>query len=572
MKARLLWAVAAIAVCITLIPVQSAFALTGGDVKNEFSNAELRRLFVETDNYDNCQFVMHDFRSGSDSYLVIRDEYKSRFDDLVGADSTDIFSEDAPVPYSELEGRPLEEITNVNDEPWCDLLFLSCLKSEDGIEFASKGSAFMVGSTVAVTAAHCVYSEGGFVWSFQGQSGYRNQGYSYPVINVSKAVLQKEWIDALKEGKHEDYSHDFALLLFDTVPLGTSKEGLFSCESISMVDSISMAVNNAGYASKDGVDRAWTNAENGEIPTLSMLVPGGNVFRMDLSIIAGMSGGPVFYKKGSSYVAVGINSYEKGFFNTNYACRITERLLVLTEWAEQQGYEHISGSDESIGSGTSPGTGGAIKDQRSAFKESLEAKQNIKVCDIPDALAEARKQNPDVCGWVCVPGTNVNLPIAHRENDNDFYLTHNASSKVDSLGCPFLDGTNASDFNDDVSLVYAHSFSDANVMFTGLHDLMDFETFKASRKIYLFLPDEIRTYRIASVNEFSDVNLLDAIDFSSSSSVQAYFDAMVTPNPLNGYAIYGESAKAGKDKLLQLSTCTLPAREGSRYVVTGILD
>ena len=52
--------VAVIAAASVLLP-QQAFAFTRDDVRNEFSDSELATFFVEADDRDSGQFVMHDY-------------------------------------------------------------------------------------------------------------------------------------------------------------------------------------------------------------------------------------------------------------------------------------------------------------------------------------------------------------------------------------------------------------------------------------------------------------------------------------------------------------------------------
>ena len=46
--------------------------------------------------------------------------------------------------------------------------------------------------------------------------------------------------------------------------------------------------------------------------------------------------------------------------------------------------------------------------------------------------------NPDVTGWLTVPGTNIDLPIMQAD-DNDYYLSHDLYGKSDPYGLPYID-------------------------------------------------------------------------------------------------------------------------------------
>ena len=51
-----------------------------------------------------------------------------------------------------------------------------------------------------------------------------------------------------------------------------------------------------------------------------------------------------------------------------------------------------------------------------------------------------REINPDVCGWVRVPGTGVSQPIAAASpEDPAGYLTHDVYGNWNVYGCPYLD-------------------------------------------------------------------------------------------------------------------------------------
>ena len=53
--------------------------------------------------------------------------------------------------------------------------------------------------------------------------------------------------------------------------------------------------------------------------------------------------------------------------------------------------------------------------------------------------------NPDTVGWVYVPGTNINYPIVHTDND-ETYLTRDFNGEQSwgaTYGCIFLSAANA---------------------------------------------------------------------------------------------------------------------------------
>lgn len=46
--------------------------------------------------------------------------------------------------------------------------------------------------------------------------------------------------------------------------------------------------------------------------------------------------------------------------------------------------------------------------------------------------------NPDVKGWLTIPGTNIDLPIMQAQ-DNDYYLSHDLYGEKDPYGLPYID-------------------------------------------------------------------------------------------------------------------------------------
>ena len=69
-----------------------------------------------------------------------------------------------------------------------------------------------------------------------------------------------------------------------------------------------------------------------------------------------------------------------------------------------------------------------------------------------DALREV---NPDVLGWIEIPGTQLAYPIMDGD-DNEYYLEHPWDKKASAAGSIFLERLNNSDLRDFNTLIYGH--------------------------------------------------------------------------------------------------------------------
>ena len=369
------WASAAViavlcAICSILLALsapRSALALNSAEARAEFSDSELSRLFVEVEYPEQSEFVLRDVDAGESKYLAIRSVYRDRYEDLAGDDSVGILGGGLD-SRGVIGGHDLEMVADPSSAPWCNVLHL--LSHYETLAKEGLGTAFMVSDHIAVTAAHCVYDQGSFADRLYAQSGYDSFDATSGICGADYVLIPRLWADSAGAGTDDadsNYDQDWAVLIFGSNPPGTDPNAFFSYESISVFDSFAYGVNCAGYSrvpSEGSSTHLYTNDQWGNISIWDPH-PLGNSFRVNLSTVPGMSGGPVYCQLGDgSYVAVGINSAELpvGDSYVNYACRITERLQVIVAWAEEYGYvntEDSSGSGGQGGGGVhSPAAGG----------------------------------------------------------------------------------------------------------------------------------------------------------------------------------------------------------------------
>ncbi len=107
--------------------------------------------------------------------------------------------------------------------------------------------------------------------------------------------------------------------------------------------------------------------------------------------------------------------------------------------------------------------------------------------------------NPDIYGWIIIPGTeNINYPVL-QTTDNEYYLDHEYTHGYLPAGSIFADyrcdrDTNAN-FN---TVIYGHNMQNG-MMFSELIKFMDEDFWQENQYVYLYTPTGIYTYRIFSV-------------------------------------------------------------------------
>jgi sortase B len=157
--------------------------------------------------------------------------------------------------------------------------------------------------------------------------------------------------------------------------------------------------------------------------------------------------------------------------------------------------------------------------------------------------------NPEIVGWIMIPGTRINYPIVQAEN-NDYYLTHLFDKTPSDVGAIFLDSDNASTIDDWNNLIYGHNLIDGS-MFAELKAYRDRDFFDEHRTVLLATP--AKSYRLEVVaalvcdadDKIRRFNFTDRADFSS------YVEMLL------GYSVLSElSPDALPENLYCLATCT----------------
>lgn len=172
------------------------------------------------------------------------------------------------------------------------------------------------------------------------------------------------------------------------------------------------------------------------------------------------------------------------------------------------------------------------------------------------------KLNPDIVGWIYVPGTGINYPIV-QTNNNYFYMYHNVKKEQARSGCIMMDYKNSNDFSDRNTIIYGHLMN-SETMFGELnHMTYDEEYLKSHLVAYILTPT--KNYRI----DFITVRTVPA-------ATDPYYNIFVAKEDLTNYLkglqsgsiYYNCEDPDAIEHIVTLSTCN-KSFSGARLIVIG---
>lgn len=155
-----------------------------------------------------------------------------------------------------------------------------------------------------------------------------------------------------------------------------------------------------------------------------------------------------------------------------------------------------------------------------------------------DAL---RAKNPDVVGWVYLPGTVINYPIVWREDDDVYYTKHtfgdnSAGAFAAEYGAIALSGANMPDWADQVNFISGHHMRN-DTMFAILYDFQSSDVFNEHRTFYVLTPEgNFKMTSFACDKVLGSSSDIIVTNFATDEEFREYLRArvdgsLVTPNP-----------------------------------------
>ncbi len=172
----------------------------------------------------------------------------------------------------------------------------------------------------------------------------------------------------------------------------------------------------------------------------------------------------------------------------------------------------------------------------------------------PINFEELAEINPDVVGWIKIPGTNVNYPIVQAA-DNDMYLHKSFEGEETAAGSIFLDFESQSDMRGYNSILYGHNMRNGS-MFKDIVRYKEEEYFKEHQYFEIYTPTETIHLKAVSCYYIKNDPMVRKTRFKTDESFQAFVQAMLKP------CEYAQIPEEPVKNLYTLVTCSYEVDDG----------
>ena len=176
-----------------------------------------------------------------------------------------------------------------------------------------------------------------------------------------------------------------------------------------------------------------------------------------------------------------------------------------------------------------------------------------------------QKMNPDIIGWIRIPDLAVNYAVLKSTVDN-YYLYHHMDGSYNKLGSIFAEKGTSESLDDAHIILYGHNMASGQ-MFGQLSNYTDTEFWKKHSYMYIYTPDQTRTYAIYDVYNCLDDDRTYTIGFTLGSKD---FRKWVEYSIKKGY--YSTEFKpTGDEQIITLSTCADSGVINNRFIANCML-
>lgn len=175
-----------------------------------------------------------------------------------------------------------------------------------------------------------------------------------------------------------------------------------------------------------------------------------------------------------------------------------------------------------------------------------------------------RKINPDVKGWITIPGADISYPIVQGDND-DFYLKHSIEKTENPFGSIFLGYGHDDNFLDSHSIVYGHNM-EGGMMFANLNRYEDRAFWESCPQFLISTPKRQFIYEIFAVEQAYEESMAFQYGYKRGSKEYREQLEILKENSMYETDIFPKE----QQRMVSLVTCNSRLETNVRMVIHGI--
>lgn len=172
-------------------------------------------------------------------------------------------------------------------------------------------------------------------------------------------------------------------------------------------------------------------------------------------------------------------------------------------------------------------------------------------------FSDLLRVNPDVKGWIAIPGTNIDYPVLQTSSeDSEYYLTRNLYKETDKMGSIFIDVNSSVEDKTRNLIIHGHNMTSTDNMFHYLLKYDSIDYYKEHPVIHFDTIYEKGTWKILSVFK-ANANITDDFFYYTKSVFSDDDDYLEFIYQLRVRSLYNLPVDINEnDSIITLSTCS----------------
>ena len=135
-----------------------------------------------------------------------------------------------------------------------------------------------------------------------------------------------------------------------------------------------------------------------------------------------------------------------------------------------------------------------------------------------DALQE---ENPEIWGWLYIPGTDIDQPLLQSATSDTWYQDHTADGQEGEEGALYIEIPNQINLCDFNTVIHGKDQKEVD-LFYELHKFEEPDFFQEHEALYIYTPDNVYTYSIYAAYYDEGSDILRRYDYTTYQGCDAY--------------------------------------------------